>query len=107
MTPRKRTAQQRHEHAKDFVRLNCGHEVARAGSQIRSRRATSLVAGIEEARSTYVREHGGETADAFLECIESWLLERGSTVAASAMQGYFRTHLAQAIDGGAGGKRRQ
>lgn len=88
-----------HEDAKAFIRLFLGDTVARAASHIRSKRAASLCAGIAEVRAAYRSEHGIQSEQAFLECIEQWLLERGSTVAAAALRTYLER--AQSVAGDA------
>lgn len=93
----KSASQKPHDDAHAFIRLHLGSVVARGASHIRSKRALSLRSGIEEVRQEYEVEHGEETVMAFLECVESWLVERGNSVAAAALRNYLDVDLGPEI----------
>jgi hypothetical protein len=67
--------------AKIFVQRHCGELVARSASHIRSQPKAALAATIEEVLSEFVQDRGEIYANAFLECIEEWLMERDVGVA--------------------------
>ena len=78
----------RREAARADIRLYLGDVVARAASHIRSKRAASIAPAIAQTRDDYIREYGAADVDAFLDCAEQWLIERGGNVAVAALRSF-------------------
>lgn len=95
MSISKTLQQKRHAETCVFIRLHMAEAIASGASHIRSKRAAMLQAGIDEVRRDYAADFGENMVAAFLECIESWLSDRGNTVAATAL----RVYLERAVFG--------
>lgn len=93
-----RETKKRREAARAYIRLYLGDVVARAASHIRSKRAASIAPTIAQTREDYIRDYGERDVDAFFDCTEQWLVERGGTAAAAALRSFIAKQQSGTFD---------